>query len=261
MDESAIAPLAHLIGNILHEPRPRARDIALDTLREGGRSQLTWNRLAAASPTAAVDMAQAVRSSQFDQIADFVDRSERGILVTSIHGGDYLLGLLKLTSLLRRQRQILVVRRRSASDVEERVFRQFSCGRHTVAIIRHGEGRTLQLIRALRRGEIVVALCDLPGSYGPTTEVQFLGHTMRLVNGPAELARLGQADIIPVTCSRSVHGAMATCHSPIRNRAVDETCQLLARIAEDHIRQFPRQWQHWFHVPEMLGLPGAPGAD
>lgn len=252
-DDPYLVSLTALISRILHEPERRARSIALGAIDENERSRRLWQRLAAAPQEEAFALARDVNAPDLWQIANFIGRSPRGVVVTTIHGGDYLLGLLRLRLALgSNEKRILIVRKKEASDIETGVFSQFTLDDRPVEVVRHAENRALNLIKALRQGHIVVALFDLPASYGPTIEVCFLGESMHLVRGPAELAQLGRADVVPMCCARVAGQSNAFFHAPIRPRTTSATSQALAAIASRHIITFPRQWQHWYHVPEML---------
>jgi lauroyl/myristoyl acyltransferase len=74
-----------------------------------------------------------------------------------------------------------------------------------------------------------------------------------MVTGPAELAVLGHADVLPFTSSCQKGQSLAQFEQPIRAATVAETAQKLCDIGSNYIYKNPEQWQHWFHVPEMLG--------
>ena len=108
-------------------------------------------------------------------------------------------------------------------------------------------------MRALRKGHFVTALFDLPRSFGKAAEFQFLDHAMQMVTGPSELAVMGHADLVPFT-SNFYSGQSSACfEQPIRATTVEHTAQKLCDVGSNYIYRNPEQWQHWFHVPEMLG--------
>ncbi|MCB1691989.1 MAG: hypothetical protein KDI19_04440 [Pseudomonadales bacterium] len=249
--EPRILHLAALVGALMHEPRREALAIANGAAQEMRRSLALWQTLARSSRAQARRIADEVEAPELPELAAWMDRSTRGILVTSIHGGEYLAGLLKLRHALRTPRDIYIVRKLAASETERAVFSHFSQRGNDVIVVRHNERRSVGLVKALRRGHIVVALHDLPRSYGPTSDVPFLGQTMAMVKGPAELALLGNADIVNVHSFRSGRRRRLGCYSPVRPRDTISTCETLARLATQHISRYPSQWQHWIHVPEM----------
>ncbi|MCB1645245.1 MAG: hypothetical protein KDI36_07315 [Pseudomonadales bacterium] len=249
-------PWTMLISSLLHEPQAVASHIARQAEQEAERSQAVWSKLQLADRTTAVAMANAVQWHHEASLSTYLNHNQRGILLTTIHGGDYLLALLKLRRLLSRKRRILIVRRKAASEQEASVFAHFNDQNGNAAmpveVVRHSERRPITLIRALRAGHIVVALADLPAAYGKVKGYRFLGQQMQLVAGPGELAVLGSADVLPFMCCRVGGQSVALPTAPIRHTDPDMINQKILDIASRHITHFPGQWQHWFHVPAML---------
>jgi len=247
--------LSQIIGAVLREPQRRAREIAKATTNESNRSRQVWRSLSKMSSTQAKLLAAEIKFDHLPQIADYLNASDRGVVFTGLHAGDYLLALLKLRSQLTTPRHIYVLRRKAASELEARVFSHFDDSDIPIKVIRHGENRTLSVIRALRKGHFVTALFDLPQSYGKTAEVKFLDQPMQMVTGPSELAVLGHADILPFTSDYLRGQSRARFEPPIRAVTVKETAQKLCDLGSQFIYKSPDQWQHWFHIPEMLGEP------
>ena len=109
------------------------------------------------------------------RIADYIDACPRGVVVASIHLGDYLEGLRQLRLGVATRKRILVVRRRAWSEVEARAFARTASTDAPLTILRTGSGAASTAVRALRRGDIVVVLYDLPSQFGRTVEVDFFG--------------------------------------------------------------------------------------
>ncbi len=78
-----------------------------------------------------------------------------------------------------------------------------------LTVVRAGDGA--QAVRALRKGDIVVVLYDLPRRFGRTVEVGFFGRRAHVVRGPAELAVLGHADVLPLFTHYDADGISVTC--------------------------------------------------
>lgn len=273
MEESRLAALAHLatrhrqsqavrlaglVSVVLHEPVRRAEQIILDNLIERKRSLDTWHRLAALSQERAIAMASSLSAPDFPAIADFIDRNNRGTLVTTFHGGDYLLGLLNLRSLLKSDKTITIVRKKEQSEIERGVFSHFNREGNEIEVVRHGRHQTIRLIRRLRAGQVVVALHDLPASYGPTIDTPFLGVNMHMVKGPASLAVMGRADVVALGHYRCRERSHACAIEPIRSTSIAMIRRRLAHSAESIVREFPEQWLHWFHLPELIDPTARP---
>lgn len=271
-DAAYHAALSAIVGDILHEPAGNARRIARRAVFEAKRSYAVWQALHQASPAQALTLAETVQLEHLDDIVDYLNKGSRGVVITTLHAGDYLLALLKLRQRLTADRQIYILRKKDASTLEARVFQHFGSPSRPVNVIRHTERRTLEVVRALRAGHLLVALFDLPGTFGQTMEVEFLARPMQLVSGPATLAALGQADVLPLVCHASQSHRKGAFLAPIRathlHAQQDTTAQRntigrqLCHIGSTHISHYPEQWQHWFHVPQMLSYaPAASGPD
>jgi lauroyl/myristoyl acyltransferase len=122
-------------------------------------------------------------------------------------------------------------------------------------------------IRELRRGSIMVVLYDLPERFGRTVEIEFFGRRANFVRGPAEIALLGNADILPVFTHYDATGASIVEAMPViaaravpageRARRTADIAQRLCTLAEQQIRAHPSQWAHWSFVRELLSGAGA----
>ena len=252
-DHRYIEYLSQVIGLVLREPIQRANEIAIATANEARRSQEIWRKLSTMNASQAKELADRIDFMHLTQIADYLNTSQRGAIFTGLHAGDYLLALLKLRSRLTTPRNIYVLRRKAASDLETRVFSHFDDTDIPIKVVRHGDNKTLSVVRALRKGHFVTALFDLPGSFGKAAEFQFLDHAMQMVTGPSEPAVMGRADLVPFTSNFYNGQSSASFEQPIRATTVEHTAQKLCDVGSNYIYRNPEQWQHWFHVPEMLG--------
>lgn len=250
--------LTEVIGFVLGEGQRETRRIALEVHQSTSRGKQDWR-----------NFHKRWRNS-LDQIdfpaaheaAGYLEKQAAGVVITSIHMGDLLSVLLHLGQIRKFSKPIMVIRERLWSAEEERVIDVFRRSDLEVRIVRHHLCNVRSLVNQLRKGAIVVALSDLSRKWGQTTTVQFLGQAMNLVRGPAELAVLAGADILPIICHFS------RCDTPVANAAsvirprhrkgeplaahVQRITQQLAKIAAQQIMQTPGQWQHWHLVHHML---------
>ncbi|MGH7723444.1 MAG: lysophospholipid acyltransferase family protein, partial [Candidatus Dormibacteria bacterium] len=100
------------------------------------------------------------------------------------------------------------------------------------------------LLRALRRGRLVALLVDLPEG-GPTTEVRFCNGPVNFSTGPAFLARVSGAPLLPVSCWRE--GARYTVHvyppfHPAPGEGDQAVMQRVADVLEPDVHRLPEQW-------------------
>jgi KDO2-lipid IV(A) lauroyltransferase len=108
----------------------------------------------------------------------------------------------------------------------------------------------LELRDALRAGEVVAMQADRPRGGSRTVEVSLFGRGFRLPAGPAVLARLSGAPLVPVFCFRERHYLYRIAVRPMlrvpaagdARTAVDEATRALAREIEWAIRDRPEQW-------------------
>ena len=101
------------------------------------------------------------------------------------------------------------------------------------------------LLRALRRGEWVALLADIPGDT-PHTEVPFLGQRTRFSVAAGLLAARSGASLLPVTCVRRPSGGyLLEAHPPVLVApGTDPAAALrpLVPVFEASIRRHPEQW-------------------
>jgi lauroyl/myristoyl acyltransferase len=117
--------------------------------------------------------------------------------------------------------------------------------------LHQAEGTGRQLVRALRRGEMVALVVDI--GYRDDNcgvPVDFLGHRTYFPAGPARLARLSGAPIIFGTALRLPGNRFAVFASPpiLADRTKDaeadirNTTQKVVDIFQEFVRRYPDQW-------------------
>lgn len=257
-----IDQLAQLIQKILGESPAGAKEISANWLLNRQISQRCWRSMADSS-------FERVRRNALDsffphehQVVRYMQNCNRGVLITTIHMGDYLHGLLRLCLSLSCQKKVFILRNRKWDPLEERAFEKFSTAGARVTVLRRQRSVALSAVRQLKRGNIVVALYDLSKQWGSTTRVTFFDRKMALVRGPAELAVLAQADILPIMFHYAGDGSRLIDSFPVvrspaiagvsLNATVQQITQTLVNQAERQIRRFPGQWHHWHLLPSML---------
>ena len=138
-DDRYIEYLSQVIGLVLREPSQRANEIAIATANEARRSQEIWRKLSTMNASQAKELADRIDFTHLTQIADYLNTSQRGAIFTGLRAGDYLLALLKLRSRLTTPRNIYVLRRKAASNLEARVFSHFDDTDIPIKVVRHGD--------------------------------------------------------------------------------------------------------------------------
>ena len=100
------------------------------------------------------------------------------------------------------------------------------------------------LIRALRHAGWVAILVDIPEG-GPTTQVHFCNGPVEFSTGPAFLARLTGAPLVPISCWRTDAGYQVHVREPFHpDKDEDEhsVMQKVASILEPDLLRIPEQW-------------------
>lgn len=197
------------------------------------------------------------------RVGQYLNQCTRGVVIATIHMGDYLEGLRQLRLAASVDRPVFVIRRREQSDAEQRLFERIGAAT-SLTVLRRGPRSVATAIRELRRGAIVIVLYDLPARYGRTVAVRFFDRAANFVRGPAELAVVGRADVLPLFCHYDDDGATVAQAMPVfsanagddRSARVAIVTQRLCTLAEAQIRRYPSQWAHWSLVDELIGDAG-----
>jgi len=109
---------------------------------------------------------------------------------------------------------------------------------------------SLNMIRALRRNEVVAIQLDRPVGAGNTRAVPFFGAPAAFPTGPFVLARVSGAPLVPVFAPRlgTRHYAIRVCgrFALLRDardaRALDRVMEDVVQAFERVVRKFPTQW-------------------
>jgi Bacterial lipid A biosynthesis acyltransferase len=271
-----IAPLQWRFEALLGETSAAARALVYDWFCYKQLESGSWSGAAAAHPDS--------RLLDAPRVGRYLDDCGHGVVVATIHMGNYLDGLRQLRLAMHTQRPILVMRRKTWSDAEQRAFERIVGDAAALTVLRRGNRSVATAIRQLRDGAIVVVLFDLPARYGRTVGVDWFGRAARVVRGPAELAVIGAADVLPLFCHYDPGGASIAQVLPIiasltaevpttltaevprtlpvavprtlpvaqRDARVAAITQRLCTLAEQQIRRHPGQWAHWSLIDELL---------
>lgn len=176
--------------------------------------------------------------------------SDSRVLVT-IHMGDFTGALKRISMHALRGRTVTSLKREDDTD---QVRNLFVPDPDAHEVVRHGTDNPIRIVSALRRGNhTLMALFDLREDFGRTTEVTFFGRPARFVRGPAQLAIMGRAAILPFVTYESgsqslIEMAPLIDPAPLAGETLQDagnriTRQLVA-LAERWIRRSPEQWKY-----------------
>jgi KDO2-lipid IV(A) lauroyltransferase len=106
------------------------------------------------------------------------------------------------------------------------------------------------VLTALRHGEVVALVCDLPPREGRTVTVRVCGQRAVVPAGPALLALRTGAPVVPIMCRRQpdnryllqVQPKLDFQPSDDQDADVDRLAQAIMDRFEDHLSATPEQW-------------------
>ncbi|MDP1932636.1 MAG: hypothetical protein Q8L60_14375 [Gammaproteobacteria bacterium] len=190
-----------------------------------------------------------------DYIAYIAAQPGSRVLVT-IHMGDFLGAFRCIAALANPRRGAISLRREQETD-REKDYRVGERLDHKV--LRHGQYNPISIVGALRKGDHTLAiLFDLRDEFGETVAARFFGHQARFVKGPAQLAIMGKAPILPfVTFERNgcnhieletvIDTRLLSAESLMD--ATSRITQQLVTLAEKWICRTPEQWKYLNSLP------------
>jgi lauroyl/myristoyl acyltransferase len=174
-------------------------------------------------------------------------RDERGLVVITSHFGTWEVGARVLRGLGRPVN--LVMSRESNPTVEE--FQRGWRERYGLNVIQSDSSpfASLNMIQALRRGEVVAIQLDRAVGDQVTREVEFFGRPAKFLYGPFVLARLAGVPVWPVFVARLRRGRYRLLPEPLREvprgAADEETFAVMRDVVasfERRVREYPYQW-------------------
>jgi lauroyl/myristoyl acyltransferase len=176
-------------------------------------------------------------------------REGKGLIVLTVHLGNWEMGLLHLSNL---GRPVSVVLREE--ETEGARFENEARRRAGVRIVPAGASawNGLELLLALRRGEIVAIQGDR--AFGPLHErADLFGAPVDLPSGPFLLAQASGAPLLAVCVPILGHSRYAiSVEGPLRvapgEEGLREAVRSFARMVERFIADHPTQWFNFYDV-------------
>jgi lauroyl/myristoyl acyltransferase len=177
--------------------------------------------------------------------------TERGFVLATAHLGNWEVG--SMIPAARDLRRIHVVREPETDPRAQRFIEELIRSRAGDLYTTHFADDPqlgMDLLDALRRGEIVALQGDRPRSGGRTVGASLFGRSFNLPIGPAALARAAGVPLVPVFVFRQerlsyrseVRPPIDVAHSPDRRRDLEEALERFAAELEAAIRRHPHQW-------------------
>lgn len=114
---------------------------------------------------------------------------------------------------------------------------------------------SVEMVRALRRGEIVAIQVDRAAPGHVTETLDFFGRPAPFQIGPFMLAKLARVPLWPVCVVRLGRRRYRFLPEPVRDIARDASREELRAVMqevigsfEDHVRSYPNQWFQFHRV-------------
>lgn len=179
-------------------------------------------------------------------------RDGRGCVLVTAHVGNFEVGSMLPAEHL--QRHVHLVREPEADPRAQAFLRgivsDFTLAHYTMHFQSDDPLQGLELLDALRRGEIVAVQGDRPRTGTRSVEGQLFGRPFPLPSGPAALARAAGVQLLPVYVLREGRRRYrvvfcAPFHVPRtadRHADIAQAMQRVAREVEQVVRLFPHQW-------------------
>ncbi len=259
-------PLASIFEAALGESPTEARRLGIGWHEQRDIVKALWKECATVPLQASLDRSTRIQMDDEDLLRCFLQSTSAGcstskstgVVLLTIHMGDYIHSLLKILALVS-DRDVLILRRKKWSSNEQAMFGKLDKIGHRLTTVRHGPMAARKLASSLRKGAIVVLLYDLSPRWGETAPVDIFNTRLHWVFGPLYLSMLGKSQVIPFFTFREKDqwicevNAVRDYTSIAGSRAIflKREMQELASMAEKYIRQHATQWNHWHLLPEM----------
>lgn len=191
----------------------------------------------------------------------------RPILIISMYMGDFSLGFLKLMSEIKSQRNLFVFKFNGKSTNEDLLFSLFQSTSHAIEPLRAGEEGGKKAFLELRKGNVVAMVVDAEVHVTSREMVNFFGHQCAMQSGPATLAVLTKAIIVPIINYKDSNGKAVVRVEPViysdKLSEGESSQQIIARLTQDiatlmegWIRIDPKQVLRWPSIAHIMGHDG-----
>ena len=187
-----------------------AAALVRDGMRSYARYWCETFRLTAADGARIVAATTVTNRGPFDEALD----ADRGLIVALSHSGNWDAAGVWLVETLRRRGMDPVFTTVGQRLRPESVYRRFVAHRVALGFDMVEEGAYRALLRRLRGGGVVCVLADRD-VLGASLDVTLLGEPARLPSGPARLAALTGAALLPTRLGFSRDGWTVAFGSPV----------------------------------------------
>lgn len=181
--------------------------------------------------------------------------------------GNFPLGFLKLMATVKNDRKVFAFKVNEQSANEQALFAMFQTTTQDIEPLRVAENGGKRAFLELRKKNVVAMMVDAEVHVQSRKAVSFLNHNCLMQSGPAVLAALTKAVILPIINYEDSSGRLVVQVEPTidpnqyarlsNDDAVSRLTQRIADIMEKWVRIDPSQVQRWPSIVETLsrGVP------
>jgi len=243
----AIENLSAILSYIFHEPEQKIRQLVVDhdIIR---CINYTKRRYLFCGEQSYTPVFRWVEREAYQRYCGEVHGSR---VLTTIHMGEFFSAFRFISHTISEPRTVISLMRENPDHLDTNMLVR-SGSMHNV--LKHGQYSAVDVITKLRGGETTLAVMfDLGKKFGETVEVVFFGNRALFVKGPALLAIMGRAPIIPFFCYEIDGKSVITTEAIIDAKilageslaqAIVRVTQQLVSLAEQWICRFPAQWKY-----------------
>lgn len=260
-----LRPCPHLVAairGVLQVTRREATHIARKALYHDALFQMEFLALASRPIDSLLRDARFVSSEQEEALAWVAE--QKCAVIATLHMGPYFLSLAWLLHRFFRGRKVIMIRAKyDDADQARALERLCALGVEAEFMSPNAPADFHRLLKQVRAGAVVIALVDLPESYGKSSEVEFLWRTVRIANGVSDIAAICGAPMLLFrtrTCAGrdlievdSVFEVQRDQDGASREAAARRIGEFVSRS----LRAAPEQWHMWPRFAEYLPRAGS----
>jgi lauroyl/myristoyl acyltransferase len=192
--------------------------------------------------------------------------SGRPLLITTIHMGDFQLGFLRLMTRFKPKRKTFLFKLNPGDQKEVALMKAFDQVKAEPTVLRVDESGGKAAYLALRQSHIVVLTIDLEVNVKSRSVIDFFGKPCHMQNGPATIAVLTKALVVPVVAFTNSKGQKivriepmidsdAKVHGATVEQRINQVTQQLANQMQQWLTDSPSQAHLWTYIADTMLCP------
>ncbi|MFK8018622.1 MAG: hypothetical protein AB8B86_02545 [Pseudomonadales bacterium] len=257
--------ISHCVQWMLRESPTMANLIASN--REMSMEALNqhWDSTLKANMEDIVLKANELPIQDIERLRAFIDKRDAGIVVATIHMGDYITAITALAIQLRRERVVLVHPKSMGYKQLEQLTSIQSLPFNVVLIEQNGLRSFQQVCKELQNKSMVVMFYDQPKDQNDYYETDLLNRRVRWVKAHITAFSITNSLLVPFITTSSPSGIQCELQQCFaRPRGTKDSADYFDSVARDlidtagrYLKLYPSEWHNWPLVPEMLYEGGA----